>query len=733
MSDISNLYAGKLAQQSSPDNVTALLVKQLSNRANLSSTGVIGVAGAGAHSVSLENLDDSGRRELGDAVSALKIALEEIGSSVEGADRGNVAFQAALTAGVSATSIRDFYAHQFAATPADINKPGLIVRNMEAFGADGTSVPRMRPALEAFDESENKNSQAWTVAYNWSASRQDEAGELFFPTSVITPDQFGLAMSIRLIQVYPEVTRQTTGTLDKFNRRNVIQAVIDPTLLKNDMLKIIPVFRDGSKEQFVDEALLAPRTIEHDGITVTTQPLAIGADLSLLGISQTEELLKTGLMNSTDQIDPNVRLEAVYVKIGTGADAEVIRFETAELPYATFNYAVQNNYRQMNLAFDTGSLLLNKNTKQADGTASVLLEPLVNGDYTVRLKTKVSGSVNLDTADTNLFASKVAVNRIISAAKEQLDPTTGAGKTIADLFIGAEVVGYDLDARRSNANRRERGQLLDITFFNQVYGVPLLSPITCPRPLAQADQDHSTELSALITATRVRTSNAAIAKLLADADMLRDYYDNRDSMDQIPEILGVSRYLVQPWFKREPLDVAASLDSLDSVNRRQAICALIVNKISDMVYQAYQASGIKAAADALAGGVAPLPEVLIVTDPYIHQYIFTQGDLRTLGGINFTLKVVSTLNQDMAGKIIFSFGQPNMQEGVPHPLHYGVMAWKSEVVTRLPIHRAGGNQLELTVQPSFRHITNLPIMGVLDVSGISAVVASKVALNNHPV
>ncbi|EKD22582.1 MAG: hypothetical protein ACD_84C00042G0010, partial [uncultured bacterium] len=98
------------------------------------------------------------------------------------------------------------------------------------------------------------------------------------------------------------------------------------------------------------------------------------------------------------------------------------------------------------------------------------------------------------------------------------------------------------------------------------------------------------------------------------------------------------------------------------------------------------------------------------------------------------VKVVSTLNQTMAGKIVMSFGVFGAgTEGVPNPMHFGAMAWKPELTLVLPINRNGATSKELTVQPSFLHVTNLPIMASLDVLGISDVIAGKVSRNFHQV
>ena len=158
-----------------------------------------------------------------------------------------------------------------------------------------------------------------------------------------------------------------------------------------------------------------------------------------------------------------------------------------------------------------------------------------------------------------------------------------------------------------------------------------------------------------------------------------------------------------------------------------------MNKLRDMAFRMYRDSGYKAAADALAGGVAPMPTVIIGTDPVIARYLQVTGDLRTLGG-GLDVKIESTLNKRMAGKIIMSFGVfSEGQDGVPNPMHFGNMGWKPELTLVLPLHRNGANSKELTVQPSFLHITHLPIMASLNISGIPDVVSEKVAVNTREV
>jgi hypothetical protein len=682
------------------------------------------VAGA---AMSLEGIDSTVAMDLQSSVQSLSTALESIASAHGvGIEMSFAQKQAATCAGIIAGDI-----------PGYLHAPVKHeVAAMEGFSYIGTNNVggdafdgRMKEALEAYDEKENKNAITYSIAYNMQSARQDAFGEAFYPTIVITPDQVGFGVSIRLISVYNEVRREISGNVNDFGKRNIIQAIIDPDILRNDQLKIVPVYRTESAQHFVAPADVVPFATLVEGETVTTAPLAMGKNFSLLGISQTEALLETGLQDSTDSIDTAVVLAAIYMRCG----GEVVKFNTNRLPLSTFIGIQQGNYRQMKLAFETESLQINKFTKLNDKSASVHLAPIVTGEYSVRIGVKVSGTTNLEIGTTNVWSSNVDVSRITDKDGTVLSPASGQGKVIHDLFADAVMIGFDIDAQRTNLNRRMRGQMLDTTFYNQVYAVPLRSPVTIPRPMTLGDANDSTDLAALITVTRIRTSNAAVDELLRVEELLSEYINSKDSMNDSPEILGIARKLIKPFYSHELLEVDKLVDSIKSAERANDIQALIVNKLRDKAYRMYRDSGYKAAADALAGGIAQIPTVLIGCDPVLAQYLMISGDFRTLGN-DFNVKIVSTLNKRMAGRIMMTFGQnTDSSDGVPNPMHFGNMAWKPELTLVLPLHRNGGNSKELTVQPSFIHITNLPILASFTVTGIEDIIASKAAINLHQI
>lgn len=740
-----NRNAKAVVRGSMPATQLDRLLASIQNRVNANGTSLVSKEVARA-AIALESLDAAMRNELETAEQSLSQALESFALDLGRVDTKTgqkvsqyqtSQIQAAVVAGVLAGDINSFLAAPLSGERVAME--GVTYINQGDLGTADVFGERMKVALEAYDERENKNAVTYSVAYNMQAARQDSFGEMFFPTIVVPPDQVGFAVSIRLITVYDEQRRQISGDYKDFGKRNIIEAVIDPTILRNDTTKIVPIYRDESKHHFVSEKLITPRNVFIGPEEVTTSPLKMGATFSLLGISQTEALLETGLLDSTDAIDTAVNLVNLYLRV-PGADpldddqAELIRFSTDRLPLATFTYAVQGNTRMMNLQFSSDSVLLNaKTAKLDDGTPSTLLNSIIAGEYSVRLRVKVSGGINLELAETNLYSAKVQVGRITTKDGVVLARDDAQAAPIIALLERCELDGFDISAQRSNMNRRERGQLLDTTFYSQVYTIPLRSPITVPRPLTVGDANDASDLASLITATHIRTSNAAVDELLRVNAVLADYVDSKDTIGNAPEIMGVAHWLVKAFHEHDDLDVATQIDSIKSHERAQDIQAVLVNKLRDMAFRMYRDSGYKAAADALAGGVAPMPVVIIGTDPVLARYLQVTGDLRTLGG-GLECKIESTLNQRMAGKIIMSFGVfTEGQDGVPNPMHFGNMGWKPELTLVLPLHRNGANSKELTVQPSFLHITHLPVMASLSVTGIPDIAASKVAINTHEV
>lgn len=593
-----------------------------------------------------------------------------------------------------------------------------------------SDVGRIAAAVEAYDETENKNSIQMSFLYNLRAARQDDFGEAFFPTVTMASNENGVGVTVDLMHVMEDVKRKVDGTLPyEFQRKNLVMALRDPKILHNDTTRCYPVFRTGQNEKFfVDQAKVpAAAIVLEDGSSVTTAPLKFGVKIDdYIGLSATDALLEAGVFNATDALDPHVQLSDLYLEV----KGEIFRFSNLDMMAGTdFNYVVQGKNRQVVLNLTLRKLSFTKDTKQADGTATTALNSIVAAEQQVNVTLDVSGSIDLETGRLVMSTTEVTVTEVFSKEGERLDVTKGAGKTAADLFDGAVALGYTLITRRINSNRRERGQLVDLHQETKRYTLPTLAPISIRRPTGEGDSQDVARLDRLVTLTYIRCTNAAVDSLLRAESLIKAAGPVHDYSElYAQDTLGMARFFVTPWYAHRQLDVAKELQTLKSHERLTDLTAVLVNAIREQVYSAYWESGYKAACDIIYGPGSKKPVVVIGTDANIINYLMVTGDFRTLGN-EFDFKLVSTNNNLMKGKIRWSFGrQEGAANDLSNPLHFGNMVWRPEVTAILPIAgRDGTFSKELTVQPSFRHIAHLPIMGAIDVINLpEAVVDYKV-------
>ena len=371
----------------------------------------------------LESAQDFQLNALNTAHEGLSTAIESIAAELGfGAKLTAAQIAAGSIGGLIAADPRHLLSRKSLAGVV-ATEGAVVVQTMGA--ADGMMDRAF--GLEAYDERENKNASIYSIAYNMQSARQDEFGETFFPTLVLTPDQVGFGVTVDLMTVFDAVQHNVDGTFRDFAKKNIIRAVADHTVLKKEQTRVIPAVRPQNVAQFVDAAVVAPAAVIVEGQSITTAPLKIGKELNLIAVGQTDTLLSTGVMDNTDTLDTFLNLKNVYVKFG----ADVLRFNVSNLPLANFTYATQNNYRVMQLNFETTSVLINNTTKQADGSPLVDLAAIVTGNMIARVELKLTGSVNIETGKTSVYGNAVATHVVLNSAGQQLDKAVAPAAPVA--------------------------------------------------------------------------------------------------------------------------------------------------------------------------------------------------------------------------------------------------------------------------------------------------------------
>ena len=675
------------------------------------------------YAISTESLDVNTEQLLvniyNNIESSVKTIASDFGIAVE-----NHQLEAASIAGIFATNPK-------AVLGSKLKSIDSSVTVMMPAVSDGY-MDRPMISTEAYDERDNRNAQMYSIIYNLLASRQDDFGETFLPTIIVNPSEVGITLSVKLFYVYNDFKRSVNGALANYGRKNVIRAYADAEILKNEQTKVVPVLRTGggaddNSDKFVSVSDVPAWSVNlGSNIAVTTAPLKVDTKVDLIGISQTNELLNSGLMGPTDSLDTYFKLESIYVKVTDGTKTNVVRIETENLPSSSFTYAPQGNYRRMILTMDTDGIVLDYSTLDVNGTTVTALPELATNK--VRLQFSMTGNVTLDKGDAVINRGSLALVTMRNAAGQLV--TGAAFKTLADKLAAAEVIGYTLVAYRANSNIRQRGQLLDSQIEYRAIPVPYRSPISILMPAVNAGADDSSALQTLITTTGIRVSNEAVSTLLKAQTTLASYNPVANENGDLPEMSAIGQYYVKPVYFSESMNLSNVVDSLKSHEKIKDIRAALVEKIRFYANEMYRQSEYKAAAAVLTGNVGFKPTVIVGTDPVIYNYIMADGDLRTLGD-TFDVKVVSTLDQRVAGKIFISFGvfDQNRNSQI-NPLNFGNLLYSPELTVAMPISRDGQISRELIVTPRFVHILNLPIMTVLNVTGLPDTI-NKVAVNTR--
>ena len=673
----------------------------------------------------VQNLFESIRSHLVSCSKELGIeSVDTNGQSVLGA---NARFDAAASAAasISASTLKAFSSRTY---EAPVGMAGFNRNSGEittVVGLEGmTDAFTRRIGIENFDDRDNRNAKVTSVSYNLNAAQQNEFGETFFPTVTISNDMVGVAVSVRLISVIKDFTRNADATLADFRRRNVVRALLDHTILRNDSNKLVPQYKAQTAAHFSTE--IGSFTKEVEGVDHTTGALKINTRIGdLIALGYPEQTAHS--LNQGDTLDPSISVASVYITVG----ANKIRLSLKGYRRAGFLAAPEDDTRLQNLNLDLRTLAIRPNTLQFNNSALVGdLVPLVTNKWSVSLHLGLTGNVSVSTGEIKVDGTELSVINIFDEDGNAVSTTAGPGKAIADAITKNSIVAYDVDARLSNLNRRQRGQIMDTTVYNQVWTVPLRSPITYPRPVNATNETDAADLAVLVSTTHARTSNEAVTTLFDAADMLSEY-DNigRQDLDTIPpERFGIARLLVRPTYKSQEVDLTTVIQNAKSHEKEKDISSEILLHIKNVAYEMYRDSGFQAFVESGAAGVTGNPTVLIGTDPYSSRFIQVQGDNRTMGP-DFNFKIVTTPDERFQGNIAIAFGYPGMYSGEINPAHFGNMLWAAESVLVLQMNRNGDAQKETTVQPRFRHIINVPVLGWITLTGIPEVIKMRVPRN----
>lgn len=687
--------------------------------------------------VAVETVDDAAA----DVVEDVVAIIEDHGGDVE--DVSEAQKEALVESIIAVTSAEAYMSGRLTTSLGKVQRQEseyFTSRDVPAPG--GFDYGSAALGMEAFDASKLGEYAAASAVFNFSAAKQDDFGEAFYPTQVLTVDKNALELHIRRTMVLNQVRHTLSGQVTEYDRRNIIDAFIDHTVLADEITNIIPNYCDevdasgkaigDNNTQFFVANFPTEKVTTH-GVDIQTAPLKIGVNIDLKGISQNAGLNVGGQLDQNDSIDPAINLSTLVFAIGeedaAAPGANLVEIPVDGLQYTQFLQSGQGQARRVECQFRSDDIVLTGETLNALKQATPNLEYLATdprSNWVVRLNVNTSFSVDVETGKTTSSVSEVSIAQVFA-----IDPATNSHTIITDATelealqteLGeVKAVGYRLKARRTNHGRREMGKI--VTVYEELvrYVVPLGSPIVIHTPLT--DVRTNVDLAAPVAAVRARNSNNAVTQLLRFRDQLKSIKPLLNSSDRsikAPCIEGIGHTVVYPTYEHVDLNLANQVQGIRSQDRFEDVRATVVNNIRDMAYRMHLNSGYEVAALALEG-VTTKPVLVIGTDPYVLNHLQLVGDTRLLG-VGFDFKIVSTMDLRVRNKIFMTLTQPH--NGQPSPLLFGTMAWINELITSLKTPRNGNLVNETMVQPRTLHVNFCPILGEIDVTGLGQAVTTK--------
>lgn len=599
--------------------------------------------------------------------------------------------------------------------------------------ASALGIMTQQQAFEAFENNNLATSMNYSLVYNLVAAVQEPALEALFKTIVLAPDQVCFFYEVQLDRFWNgfKHTTENAKKLERnFVKRNLMDAVRKPSILRQDVLNIVPFYRETGpdtahyKAMFMADTIAQPTERVVAGVTVKTQPLKVGQQYDLLDISAHPDLLNGGVFDETDTIDSNLALDAVYVTIGAadGADT-VVKFPVRHLERANFFKSVQGHGNDMDLNFRSTDLILDKSILALNNTLPQQVSDFVNAGYRARVELTVVGSANVE---SSFLQIQHAQARVIDVYKVTVQ---GGGKPdivdkvdLTDTTVATEVkklqfaVNYfDIYGNRTNRNLRSQGFTVDTDVYTAKIAIGVRSPVRLQRPVG-SEATYPT-VDKLVQVVRTRQSADGWYEFFQYRDALKAYVSKEiNDGTRTSGMIGFGKYLIKPHYDKLEVDLTKLIKSTETRYNLENAREGLLSVLQEAAARAVVESQYNVAATMLNDGKPVKPHFVIVTDNYLPLLLSARGDLRLLGE-NFNHTVVSSINEELDNKIFMTVAVPESDEF--NELRFGHCFVYPDLVTTISPHNQNGAYKEtVMVQPRYQHVPNLPLLIEVDVLGV---------------
>lgn len=595
---------------------------------------------------------------------------------------------------------------------------------------DILNIGELNVSAEAFDGAKNENSVYFSMIINMGIAKQSQFVEAWMPNVMIKPFETGIKIVVKLTSFINDYVRDRS--VDKLGsellgRKSIIKNLFNKDIMTQDRTKVIPVFHNDTKKYLMEEKYSYLTT--ETGEAIKTAPYKFGERFDILRLCQTDRSLARGQHDNTDQLLPHVRVMEVYYAVKTQNKTNVFKADVSRLAGSTFGFIGQGEFKDLNMQMDNQVVSIKFGvTEQAEGIAQDFGTDITAAtvkDYVVQFSFSINGKTNMQKGDTALFGNSIAIKGIYNPQGQAIDLTSGVGKTIADAIKGLELLGYTLEAYRSNTNIRTMGQAIQFDEITRSYTCPFRSPVSVEGPISnytgeKCDFDEIQNLITLINAASDYNGVQELVNFAKDLEVRSINPVDDDDADFANS--SINKHLVNFYFHKETIDLSTAVDSIESHDRMKDIQSTLLNNITQKALEMYIKSNYKVAFEAMYGQSGKKATVLIGTDPVLKHYL-CYGKESHVFPLNdeLDIMVVSTVNPLVEGQMFMSFsvGSTIGEIDSVTPLHPGWRQFSPSITLTIDAMPMNGRiSKRAMVIPRYKHHMALEVMTKFDVTNI---------------
>jgi len=578
--------------------------------------------------------------------------------------------------------------------------------------------------FEAFDGANVEPQIHYNVMYGALASVQDAGAELLFPVIPIGANTSAASLSLRITNIMTDFKRGKTGApaAGSFNKKSLVKILNDENEININKNRLVPVYKADNVPYLLDTVKATVLTVT--GEKISTKPVKIDTPVNLISLGQSETMIANGALDTTDALDPNIRINNIYYTLtGENAAGKVVtenfEFDISMLNKA-FTYTTTGGTLTVSLNTKLSSLALFTSTTNAvDSDTSAILRNLPQG-YNITMAMRLVGDGDVQTGDINVATNGISLVKITNAAGDEIPSTNADYVKIKAVTDTLAVTGYVPESYLTDSNARINGIQLTSNKYTALFNIPFKTGDTIYLPVVKNGNNSDAEYLGSLNAQ----IGTGIWKLnLAAYETLTNFISFMEQSADDVEIGGLSKFLVNKAFIRETLDLTSSVDSRESITRAHAISSAIALKVKQAATNLYLESNYAVSHMTYNAGVKPT--VVIVTDVLIGTYLREEDFTSEI----FNFKIATTINKNMVSKVVFSFGVfDGKRNKEPNALNFGQCFKGADVNISIPKTVNNGARIVNTTLHRFKHYINLPIIGVFDVTNINTVIG-KIPVN----